>query len=129
MSRHNFRSTSSLLGVKKVVLKKIGVPGCHAKKHLILKNPGGTPPTKVRPRPRKQCINFFTNRFFSLKFLILSMGLLWRWSPPNIKYLTAYYNSQFCVSFNFCFCQETQKRLYTCLKIIWFSQDERWKKI
>ena len=37
-----------------------------------------------------------------------------RYRPP-IKNRTAHYDSQFCVSFNFCFYQEAQKRLYTCL--------------
>jgi hypothetical protein len=38
----------------------------------------------------------------------------WRYRPP-IKNMTAYYNSQFCVSFHCCFLQEAQKRLWTCL--------------
>ena len=37
-----------------------------------------------------------------------------RYRPP-ITNLTAHYNSQCCVRFHFCFYQEAQKRLQTCL--------------
>ena len=38
----------------------------------------------------------------------------WHYRPP-IKNITAYYKSQFCVSFYCCLLQEAQKRLWTCL--------------
>ena len=50
-----------------------------------------------------------------------STGLGWRRPPPEIaarwrcvpliKKMTAHYNSQFCVSFHYCFHWEAQKRL------------------
>ena len=94
-------------------------PGRTAKnkqKKLDIENSWGTLPAEVQPRPRKQCINFCTTSFFLFKFLILSTGLPRRPSPPKIasrwryslpiENLTAHYNSQFCVSFHFCFCRE-----------------------
>ena len=101
-------------------------PGRPAKKQQrILKIPEGTPLAEVQPRPRKQCINFFTKKIFLSKFLILSKGLPRRRWPTNsaarwryrllMENLTAHYNSRFCVSFHFCFWQEARKRLCTCL--------------
>ena len=74
------------------------------------------PPAEVRPRPQNGCINYFTKRFFSSKFLILPPGLPRRRSSPKIaarwryrlpsKSLTAHYNSQCFVSFHRCFDQD-----------------------
>ena len=44
----------------------------------------------------------------------VNLAARWRYRP-SIKNLTAHYNSQFWVSFHFCFYQEAQKRLQTCL--------------
>ena len=75
--------------------------------HTIYWKYSGVPPTRS--------INFFTNFFSSLQFLILSIGLPRRQLPPKIsarrrnrlpiKNLTAHYNSQFCASIHFCFAQ------------------------
>ena len=69
------------------------------------------PRAELLPRLQKWFAKHPSKKFFSSKFLNLSTGLPRPWSPPeisarchyrlSIKNLTAHYNSQFCVSFNF----------------------------
>ena len=75
MSRRNFfRLNSSVLDEeKKVFLKTNKLESDFGfwildfgpqQKTLNIENSRGYPPAEVRPRPRKQCVNFFTNSFF-----------------------------------------------------------------
>ena len=91
---------------------------------LDIENSLSEPQANIRARPPKGSRSILLKYFFSSKFMILSRYLPRRRSPAEIaarwryrplrKNLTAYCDSQFCVSFHFCFYHESQKRLQTC---------------
>ena len=87
---------------------------------------------------------FFVRQIFKYQnsrqispFFFFTLGTLWlskfmcedqlKGNIPNhtmliaarLSYSTVDYNSQFCVGFHFCFCQEARKCLYTSLNVAW----------
>ena len=131
MSRRNFfQWTPSLLNVFKTFFFVLPIrrsqifncgskrPDAPEKNTLDIQNSQGVPPRKSNRSRRSSVLFFILNVFLFSKFLILSTGLLRRRLPPKIaarwryrlpiENLTAHYNTQFCVSFNFWFCQKAR---------------------
>ena len=79
------------------------------------------PLAKVCHPVPKAVLQAIYKKVFLSKFPILSTGLLRQWLSIKItarwryrlslKNLTPHYDSKFCVSFNFCIDQESQRRL------------------